>query len=287
MGSKSGTGDSRQPGGDDSPAGDGQRGLFDLAGQRIDSVLPSPASGPRPANPPPPSASQSSSKPAPDDKAGHRARLLERFRNGGADALPDYELLEMILFRAIPRGDTKPIAKRLLAHFKSFAEVVNAAPDRLMEVDGVGPRAVDEIKLVRAASLRLMQKEVMYREVLSTWNAVLAYCKAAQGHDGIERFRILFLDKRNRLIADEVQQSGTVDHTPVYVREIVKRALELGATALVLVHNHPSGDPTPSRADIDMTKQIVDAGRPLGITIHDHIIVGRQGHYSLRSAKLM
>lgn len=285
MGSKAGKDNGRQPGNDQARDDDGQRGLFDLAGQRIGAGPQSQAAHtlanrPQTAKPQP-------AKPVTDDKAGHRARLFDRFRDGGPDALPDYELIEMILFRAIPRGDTKPIAKRLLARFKTFSEVINAAPERLLEVEGVGPRAVDEIKLVRAAALRLMQKEVMQREVLSTWNAVLAYCKAAQGHDDIERFRILFLDKRNQLIADEVQQSGTVDHTPVYVREIVKRALELGATAIVLVHNHPSGDPTPSRADIDMTKQIVDAGRPLGITVHDHIIVGRQGHFSLRSAKLM
>lgn len=234
MGSKSTTSDDRQAANSGAPDDDGQRGLFDLAGQRIDS-------GSRIAVPaPPPIAAKPLPPKLADDKTGHRARLLERFRNGGADALPDYELLEMVLFRAIPRGDTKPIAKRLLARFKTLAEVFNAAPDRLKEVEGIGQRAVDEIKLVRAASLRLMQKEVMHREVLSTWDAVIAYCKAAQGHDDIERFRILFLDKRNQLIADEVQQSGTVDHTPVYLREIVKRALELSATALVLVHNHPT-----------------------------------------------
>ncbi len=222
-----------------------------------------------------------------DDKAGHRARLLTRFRDGGADALPDYEMLEMILFRAFPRVDTKPYAKALMAKFKTFSGVVNAPAQRLMEVDGIGQRAVDEIQLVKAAALRMMKSALVDTQVLNTWAAVLDYLKAAQAHDDIERFRILFLDKRNQLIADEVQQSGTVDHTPVYVREIVKRALQLGATALVLVHNHPSGDPSPSRADIDMTKQVVDAARPLGITIHDHVIVGRHGHFSLKSNKLM
>jgi DNA repair protein RadC len=222
-----------------------------------------------------------------DHRAGHRERLRERFRDGGSDAMPDYELLEMVLFRAVTRGDTKPLAKALLARFKTFNEVINAPPERLMEVAGVGQRAVDELKIVRAAALRMLKTQVLGRPLLSTWTSVLDYCTASQGWENVERFRILFLDKRNQLIADEVQQTGTVDHTPVYVREVVKRALELSATALVLVHNHPSGDPTPSRADIDMTKMIVDAARPLGITIHDHIIVGRQGHTSLKTQRLM
>ena len=224
---------------------------------------------------------------ADDDKLGHRHRLRARFKAGGDEAMPDYELLEMILFRVFPRGDTKPIAKRLLAKFGSFAEVVNAPPARLAEVEGIGDRAVEEIKLIRAAALRLMRGEIMGRKVLGTGAAVLAYCKAAQGFDGREIFRILFLDKKNQLIADEVQGEGTVDHTPVYVREVVKRALEVGATAIILVHNHPSGDPAPSRADIDMTKQIVDAAKPLGVTVHDHIIVGRMGHVSFRAQRLM
>ena len=222
-----------------------------------------------------------------DDHAGHRQRLYKRFRDGGPDAMPDYELLEMILFRVYPRKDTKPIAKALIRKFKNFSEVIHAAPNRIMEVEGVGQRAVDEIKLVRAAALRMMKGQTFGRPLLGTWNAVLDYCKAVQAFDDKERFRILFLDKRNQLIEDEVQQTGTVDHTPVYVREIIKRALELGATALVLVHNHPSGDPSPSRADIDMTKLIVDAARPMSITIHDHVIVGRNGHFSLKAAKLM
>ncbi len=222
-----------------------------------------------------------------DDRAGHRKRIRDRFRNGGAEAMPDYELLEMILFRVFPRQDTKPIAKRLIAHFGSFAEVINAPVERLKGLDGIGDRVVDEIKLVQASALRLMKGEIMGRKVLGSWSAVLDYCRAAQGFEAKEAFRILFLDKRNQLIADEVQQRGTVDHTPVYVREVVKRALELSATALILVHNHPSGDPSPSRADIDMTKQIVDAAKPLGISIHDHIIVGRQGHASFRSLRLI
>ena len=279
--------------------GDAQYGLFDRLGGGIRAAAPTdaPAHVLNIAQPTPSLQQQPASNGAAkarrrtaeimDDKAGHRGRLLTRFRDGGADALPDYELLEIILFRVFPRGDTKPLAKALMAKFKTFNGVVNATDERLMEIDGIGQRAVDEIRLIRVAALRMMQSAVMHREVLNTWASVLDYCKAAQGHDDIERFRILFLDKRNQLIADEVQQSGTVDHTPVYVREIIRRALQLGATALVLVHNHPSGDPSPSRADIDMTKQIVTAAAPLGITIHDHVIVGRQGHFSLKAAKLM
>jgi DNA repair protein RadC len=218
---------------------------------------------------------------------GHRERLRERFRQGGAEAMPDYELLELVLFRAIPRRDTKDLAKRLIARFGSFAEVISAPEPRLREVKGVGDAVVTELKLIRAASLRLMHGEIRQRPVLSSWSQVIEYCRAAQGHETREQFRILFLDKKNQLIADEIQGSGTVDHTPVYVREVVKRALELAATAIVLVHNHPSGDPTPSRADIDMTKMIVDAGKPLGVLVHDHIIVGRHGHASLKAMRLL
>ncbi len=195
--------------------------------------------------------------------------------------------MELILFNAIPRRDTKPVAKRLIERFGSFAEVVNAPPERLKEVKGVGDAAIVQLKLVRAGALRLMQGGIMQRPVLTSWTAVLDYCRAAMGFEAREQFRILFLDKKNRLIADEVQQEGTVDHTPVYVREIVKRSLELSASAIILVHNHPSGDPTPSRADIDMTKHIMDAAKPLGVTIHDHIIVGKQGHASFKSLKLI
>lgn len=220
------------------------------------------------------------------DHRGHRQRLRERFRKGGAEALPDYELLEMVLFRALPRRDTKGIAKLLLARFGTFAEVVSAPEPRLKEVQGVGESVVTELKLVRAAALRLMQSEIVQRPALASSRQVIDYLLAAQRYEHREQFRILFLDKRNRLIADEVQQQGTVDHTPVYVREVVKRALELSATAIILVHNHPSGDPTPSRADIDMTKHIVATAAPLGISVHDHIIVGRDGHASLKSLRL-
>lgn len=218
---------------------------------------------------------------------GHRERLRTRFRDSGSAALPDYELLEMILFRVYPRIDTKPLAKRLIAHFGSFAEVVSAAPARVLEVDGVGTRAADEFKLIKAAAERLVRGELSRKPPLTSWHNVLDYLRMVQGFETQEQFRILFLDKKNNLIADEVQGRGTVDHTPVYVREVVKRALELSSTALILVHNHPSGDPSPSRADVDMTKQIIDAARPLGISVHDHIIVGRGGHASLKGLRLI
>ena len=218
---------------------------------------------------------------------GHRQRLRERFLNGGADAMPDYELLELVLFTALPRVNTKPLAKRLIAKFGSFAEVVAASPDRLREVDGVGDRVVTDLKVIQAAAERLARGNVRGRTVLSSWSALIDYCRTAMAFADKEQFRILFLDKRNSLISDEVQQTGTVDHTPVYPREVIKRALELSATAIILVHNHPSGDPTPSRADIAMTKTIIDIAKPLGVTVHDHVIVGRDGHASLRGLKLI
>jgi DNA repair protein RadC len=218
---------------------------------------------------------------------GHRERLRERLLAGGADALPDYELLEMVLLGAHARRDMKPLAKALLAKFGSFNDVIAAPPARLREVDGVGDSVIAALKVVHAAASRFARGEVKRRPALSSWSAVLDYCRTAQAFADVEQFRILFLDKRNQLIADEVQQKGTVDHTPVYPREVVKRALELSATAVVLVHNHPSGDPTPSRADIQMTQQIVDIAKPLGIAVHDHIIVGKDGHASLKGLKLI
>lgn len=208
---------------------------------------------------------------------GHRERLRQRFRDGGADAMPDYELMEMLLFRCIPRRDTKPLAKALIAKFGSFAEAISATPERLAEVEGVGDAIITDLKLVQAAALRLTKGAVMQREVLSSWSQVLDYFRAAMAFETREQFRVLYMDKRNRIIADEVHQHGTVDHTPVYVREVIKRALELSATAMVLAHNHPSGDPTPSKADIDMTKLIAAAAEKVGIAVHDHIIVGREG----------
>ena len=225
--------------------------------------------------------------PAESGPTGHRQRLRDRFMKGGADALPDYELLELVLFRAIPRRDTKALAKQLIARFGSFAEVINAPPPRLREVAGVGDAVVTELKLIRSAALRVQRAGLVDKPVLSSSPAVLAYCRAAMSFEAREQFRILFLDKKNKLIADEVQQEGTVDHTPVYVREVVKRALELSSTAIILVHNHPSGDPTPSRGDIEMTRAIVAAAKPLGVVIHDHVIVGRDGHTSFKALQLI
>lgn len=218
---------------------------------------------------------------------GHRERLKARFRDGGSDALADYELLELILFQALPRLDTKPIAKALLAKFGSFSEVLAAPDARLMEVDGIGEKAVHLLKLIAASGQRFGRDAIHAKPVLDRWAAVLDYCRKQMAYAPVEQFRILFLDKKNVLIADEVQQSGTVDHTPVYPREVVKRALEVGATALILVHNHPSGDPTPSAADIAMTRQVVDIAKPLGIAVHDHIVVGKTGHASFKDLQLL
>jgi DNA repair protein RadC len=218
---------------------------------------------------------------------GHRERLRTRFREAGTDALSDYELLELLLFRALPRRDVKPLAKQLIARFGSFAEVISAPEPRLAEVKGLGESAITELKIVQAAASRLTKGAVQKRAALSSWSAVLDYCRTAQAFAEKEQLRILFLDKRNQLIADEVQQTGTVDHTPVYPREVVKRALELSATAVIIVHNHPSGDPTPSRADIQMTQSIIDIARPLGIEVHDHIIVGKDGHATFKGLRLI
>jgi DNA repair protein RadC len=218
---------------------------------------------------------------------GHRERLRERFLDAGPDAVTEYELLELVLFRAIPRRDVKPLAKALIAKFGSFAEVVAAARPRLREIEGLGEAAIAEIKIVQAAANRLARGEAKKRTVLSSWSAVLDYCRTTMAFADKEQFSIIFLDKRNQIIADETQQTGTVDHTPVYPREVVKRALELSATALILVHNHPSGDPTPSRADIQMTQSIVEIAKPLGIAVHDHIIVGKEGHASFKGLKLI
>jgi DNA repair protein RadC len=218
---------------------------------------------------------------------GHRERLRTRFRDAGSDAISDYELLELVLFRALPRRDLKPLCKELVAKFGSFAEVLAAPENRLAEIRGLGRSAITDLKIVQAAAARLARGQVQKRQVLSSWSSVIEYCRTAMAFADKEQFRILFLDKRNQLIADEVQQKGTVDHTPVYPREVVKRVLELSATAIILVHNHPSGDPTPSRADILMTEAIIDVAKPLGITIHDHIVVGKDGHASFKALKLI
>ena len=218
---------------------------------------------------------------------GHRQRLRNRFLTGGADALPDYELLELLLFMVIPQRDTKPLAKALIDRFGSFADVIAAAPERLMDVEGVKEGTVAALKVVEAAALRLARGRVIGRPALSSWEALLDYCAAAMSRNPTEEFRILFLDRKNVLIADEPHQKGTVDHTPVYPREVVKRALELGASALILVHNHPSGDPAPSRADIAMTREIAAAAKALKIELHDHLVIGRGKHASFKALGLL
>jgi DNA repair protein RadC len=217
---------------------------------------------------------------------GHRQRLRDRFLLT-SETLPDYELLELVLCQAIPRRDMKPLAKKLIETFGSFSEVIAAPYQRLKQVKGVGDAVATQLKIIQAASNRLLKGEIKKQTVLSSNRSVIEYCRSSMAFDDKEQFRVLFLDKRNQLIADEVQQTGTVDHTPVYPREVVKRALELSATALILVHNHPSGDPTPSRADIDMTRNIIEVAKQLGIAVHDHLIVGKHGHASLREMKLM
>lgn len=218
---------------------------------------------------------------------GHRERLRNRFRDGGETALADYEILELLLFRLIPRRDTKPIAKALIARFGTLGGVLGAPPSLLQEVKGIGESVALDLKLIASVAQRMLKSELREKQVLSSWSSVIDYCHAAMAYETTEQFRILFLDKRNVLIADEIQGRGTIDHTPVYPREVVKRALELSATAIILVHNHPSGDPTPSRADIEMTRTIVDTAKPLGITVHDHIIIGKDGHASFRGLRLI
>jgi len=215
--------------------------------------------------------------------ADHRKRLRDRFTQGGAQALPDYEMLELVLFRAIPRQDVKPLAHLLLETFGDFNRVISAPVPRLMMVKGVGEAVVLELKIVEAAAQRLMRARVMHKPVLSSWNALLDYCHTAMAHRETEQFRILYLDRKNLLIADEEQAKGTVDHVPVYPREVMKRALELNASALIMVHNHPSGDPTPSDADISMTLQVQEAAQVLGLTLHDHLIIGKSREVSFRS----
>ncbi|MDG1857782.1 MAG: DNA repair protein RadC [Emcibacteraceae bacterium] len=207
-----------------------------------------------------------------DHKTGHRERLKARFRKGGVDALADYELLELNLMLAIPRRDVKPLAKDLIKEFGSFAEVISASPERLKEFSGVGENVVTTLKLSEASAQKLSEGSVMEKPVLSNWQALIKYCSAQLAYKKNEQFRVLFLDRQNRLIMDEKMQEGTIDHTPVYPREIIKRALELSSTAIILVHNHPNGDPTPSREDIEMTKKIQEAGKQLGVMLHDHLI---------------
>jgi DNA repair protein RadC len=217
---------------------------------------------------------------------GHRERLRQRLIAAGAESLPDYELVEVILFASNPRGDVKPLAKDLLARFGGFAELLSADAEALAGA-GLGPAGIAALKSVREAALRLMRSELRQRPVVGSWEKLVDYCTAHIAHGSVEEFHILFLDRKNVLIKHEQQQRGTIDHTPVYPREVVKRALELQASALILVHNHPSGDPTPSRADIAVTRDIVKAAAPLGVTVHDHLIIGRGRHTSLRDLGLL
>lgn len=224
---------------------------------------------------------------APPHYHGHRERLRTRLREAGAEAVADYELLELILFSAIPRIDVKPLAKTLIARFGSFAEAIAAAPERLAEIDGMTPRAITEFKIVEASAQRFAKGAAKKRLAIGSSSALIDYCRTAIAFAEREEFHVLFLDKRNGLIADEKLGAGTIDHTPVYPREVVRRALELSASAIILVHNHPSGDPTPSSVDVKMTHDIVAIGAPLGVVVHDHIIVGKQGHASLKGLRLI
>jgi DNA repair protein RadC len=215
--------------------------------------------------------------------ANHRQRLRARFMQGGADPLPDYELLELVLFRAIPRRDVKPLANALMERFGDFNRVVTAPEARLRDIAGVGDAVIVELKIIEAAAHRMARSKIMQQHVVSSWDALLDYCHTVMAHRETEQFRVLYLDRKNVIIADEEQAKGTVDHVPVYPREVAKRALELNASALILVHNHPSGDPTPSQADIDMTGQVLAACSALGMTLHDHLIIGKSTELSFRS----
>ena len=218
---------------------------------------------------------------------GHRDRLRQRLLGKGGEALADYEILEFLLFGAKPRTDTKPLAKALMKRFGSLSAVLAAEPSELAEVPDLGDASIAALKIVPEAARRLAREQILGQPVLSSWGKLLDYCRISLAHEKVERFHLLFLDRQNRLIADETQQRGTVDHTPVYPREVVRRALELGATALILVHNHPSGDPTPSKADIEMTREIVAAGEKLGIAVHDHVVIAKSVETSFKSAGLL
>ncbi len=221
------------------------------------------------------------------EHAGHRQRLRTRFLKGGGDNMPDYELIEMVLFAAIPRGDVKPLAKRLLKRFGSFADTIAAPVEALQEVEGMGEASVAALKVVEQAAQRLGQEQVLNMPVLSSWDRLIEYCRMRLGRAERDHFRVLFLNRKNVLIADEEQQRGTVDHTPVYPREVVKRALQLGASAIIMLHNHPSGDPEPSKGDIDMTREIRETAERLGIQLHDHVIVSKNGHRSFKTMGLL
>ena len=220
------------------------------------------------------------------DALGHRARLRERLAAGGGEAFADHELLEFLLSLGRPRVDTKPTAKALLREFGGLGGVFAADHQSLARVSGMGELSIASLRAVQAIAIRLVKSHIADRPVLANWQALLDYLRADMAHHAVERFRVLHLDTRNHLIRDEASE-GTIDQAAVYIREVVKRALELGSAAVILVHNHPSGDPSPSRADIDITKAIAAAGKPLGISVHDHLIIGRQGHVSLRAQGLI
>ncbi len=221
------------------------------------------------------------------DNKGHRERLKSRFQADSGASFKDTEFLELVLFRSIPRRDTKPIARRLIHRFGSFSEVLSAPENLLLEVKGVGQAVVLDLKLIKAAGEKLARGALQERTVLNSWTALLEYCRTTMGLNEIEQFRVLFLDKKNNLLRDEVFQEGTIDHTPVYPREVIKRALELSSSALILVHNHPSGDPTPSTADITMTKELDKIASSMSIKIHDHLIISRDKHVSLKSLNIL
>lgn len=247
-----------------------QLSLFETA-----AVAPAPPAKPQPVAP--------AKHKQPSYIGGHRKRLRARFLVGGAEPLPDYELLELFLFRCLRNGDVKPLAHRLIDTFGDFNRVLSAPMERLTEVEGIGPEIALDLKLIEAATHRMSQGRVLKRPVISSWNALLDYCRVTMSHRETEVFRILFLDRKNVLIADEIQGKGTVDHVPVYPREVIKRALDLNASALILVHNHPSGDPTPSTADIAMTEDILRACEVVGVTVHDHLIIGKSREVSFKS----
>lgn len=217
----------------------------------------------------------------------HRARLRQRFTERGADSLADYELVELLLFNALPRRDVKPLAKRLMDKFGGLSAMLAADPRSITEVEGAGDAVSHVIGLAGAISRRALREDVLDRPVISGWDKLIDYCTAAMAHNPTEQFRVLFLDHRNGLLADEVQQEGTINHVPLYPREVIKRALELQSSAIILVHNHPSGDPTPSDADVEMTREVMDAGRKLGVTVHDHLIICRGGHQSMKTLGLI
>lgn len=219
--------------------------------------------------------------------AGHRARLREKLLKRGGDALADYELLELILTIAIPRRDVKPLAKTLMAEFGSFAEVIHADLHRLEGIKGLGETSIAALKIMQAATIRVTRDQVMDKPVLSGWTALIDYLKASTAYREREVLRVLYLDQKNVLIADEVVNEGTINHAPIYPREIMRHALQLGATSIILCHNHPSGDPTPSRQDIATTRDIVDVGRKLGVKVHDHVIVGKSGEKSMKNMGLI